>query len=95
MLRRLDSTEVRELQGADGAASIFWSHDGRSLAFFSDDKLKRMPLDGGPVEAVCPSPLGAGGCWSSSGVIVFQKGYSGVLHQVDAKGGESTLLENR
>ncbi len=45
--------ETRPLQGTDGATSVFWSPDGRSLAFFADGKLKRFDLPAGPALTVC------------------------------------------
>jgi dipeptidyl aminopeptidase/acylaminoacyl peptidase len=92
-LRHLDSDEIRALPETEGALSAFWSPDGRSLAFFANDKLKRVPISGGPAQTICDSPDGSlGGCWNESGIIVFQLGPTGVLHQVQAAGGPSTPL---
>ena len=92
-LRQMDSGEIRMLPETDGALSAFWSFDNRYVAFFANDKLKRVPVSGGPAEIICDSPGGSlGGCWNESGVIVFQQGGTGVLHQVQATGGPSAPL---
>jgi hypothetical protein len=48
-LRPLDSTTTRPLAGTEGGIYPFWSPDSRSLGFFSDGKLKRIDIAGGPV----------------------------------------------
>ena len=45
-LRPLSAFDARPVAGTEGAASAFWSPDGRSLAFFADGKLKRVDLAG-------------------------------------------------
>jgi hypothetical protein len=91
-LHHLDSTEVREVPETEGAVNVFWSPDSRALAFYAGDKLKRVPLEGGTAQTLCDTPVGSGGAWSSTGVIVFQKGQNGILHEVSAGGGTSTPL---
>ena len=39
--------KARPVPGTDGAISVFWSPDSRSLAFFAGGKLKRIELPGG------------------------------------------------
>ena len=50
------------MPGTEGALSVFWSPDGRSLAFFADRKLKRIDLPGGAAVPLCdvPAHLGLG-----------------------------------
>ena len=51
-VRDLTSGEVRRLEGTDGATFPFWSPDGRWLAFFAGEKLKKVDAEGGPVQSV-------------------------------------------
>jgi serine/threonine protein kinase len=90
-VRTLDSYEIRALPGTDGARSVFWSPDSRSIAFFSDNKLKQSPVGGGPAQIICDAGGldTTGGCWNESGLIVFQEGQGGMLRQVAAAGGVS------
>src|SRR5262249_15218081 len=41
-LRPLDNVAARPLTGTQGASAPFWSPDSRSVAFFADNKLKRI-----------------------------------------------------
>lgn len=62
-VRNLASGQVRQFAGTDGALMPFWAPDSRHIAFFTETKLKRVPVDGGvPFEV---SDLGLG---SSAGV---------------------------
>ena len=60
-LRRIDSPDARPLDGTDGATSVFWSPDGRSLAFFAAGKLKRLEAAaGGAPVTICEVREGMG-----------------------------------
>src|ERR1039457_972922 len=68
-LRSLDSTSPQALSGTEGAMFPFWSPDSRSVAFFTDDKLKRIEVSGGTPVTICGSTLGRGGSWNKDGTI--------------------------
>jgi Tol biopolymer transport system component len=86
-VRPMNSLEAHKLAGTDGAIFPFWSHDGRSLAFFADSKLKMIDLNGGYVAAVCDAPFGRGGAWGPDGTIVFAPDTQTGLMRVSASGG--------
>ena len=86
-LRSIDSTTARMLPGTDGALRPFWSPDSRYLAFFTQDKLKKIRVDGGRAEEIGDAKDGRGGTWSSKGVIVFAPSNAGPLMQVPSAGG--------
>jgi serine/threonine protein kinase/Tol biopolymer transport system component len=95
-VRSLDSGEIRLLPslitGALNARTPFWSPDSRTLAFFSDGKLKRVAAAGGPAETLCEDVgFGGGGTWGRAGVIVFATD-AGALARVQAAGGPCTQL---
>jgi hypothetical protein len=46
-VRALSSTSVRELQGTSNARGVFWSPDARFVGFVAEDKLRKVPVDGG------------------------------------------------
>jgi hypothetical protein len=37
----------------EGAAYPFWSPDSQHIAFFTDDKLKRIAVTGGSPQTIC------------------------------------------
>ena len=41
-IRPMSSVDARPVAGTDGARAVIWSPDGRSIAFFAADKLKRL-----------------------------------------------------
>ncbi len=89
-LRSLDSTSPQALPGTEGAMFPFWSPDSRSVAFFTDDKLKRIEVSGGTPVTICGSTLGRGGSWNQDGTIVAALSYNTGLSQVPASGGTPT-----
>jgi Tol biopolymer transport system component len=70
-LRSLDAVDPQMLAGTDGAASPFWSPDGRFIGFFADGKLKKIDMAGGPATIICDAPNGIDGTWGREGTILF------------------------
>ena len=91
-VQRLDSFEVRRLPGTTGAYEPFWSADGRSIGFFSTH-LARIDASGlQPAQTLAPVRDGRGGSWNRRGVVLFAPDPAGVLHRVDAAGGEPVAV---
>ncbi len=86
-VRSLDSSSARSVAGSEGASFPFWSPDGRSLGFFTGDKLKRIDLAGGPATVLCDAPAARGGSWSREGTIIFSGQSSAGISQIPAAGG--------
>jgi serine/threonine protein kinase/Tol biopolymer transport system component len=91
-VRAMDSLNAQPLEGTDGAMQPFWSPDDQFIAFFADQKLKRVPLTGGTVQIVCDAADPRGGAWGRSDVIVFAPNPFGGLQQVPAAGGTPETL---
>jgi len=88
-LRALDSTEIRSVPGTEGATLPFWSPDSRSVAFFSQSKLKKTDLSGTPVEVLASTDdFPGGGSWSASAGIIFSN--RNRLEQISSEGGAET-----
>ena len=96
-IRSIDSPTPRRLDKTDGANFPFWSPDGQLIAFFADEKLKKIPANGGSPQILCDAiPPGAsqntgdGGTWNGAGVIVFALGPGSPLMRVSENGGPAT-----
>jgi hypothetical protein len=88
-VRSFDNLEAKPLEGTEGASSPFWSPDSRYIGFYSDGKLKKVALSGGPPETLCDA-VGYGATWNRDGVIVLVN-HAG-LYRVAATGGAPTLV---
>ncbi len=91
-LRRLDSFESTLIPDTEGGIFPFFSPDGRWLAFFDDDELRKVPVDGGPSSVICEAAVTLGGTWSDDGWIYFTHGESR-LARVPEDGGEPENLK--
>ena len=88
-VRPLDSVAAHRLNGTDDALLPFWSPDSRQLGFFSNNKLKKIEVSGGPAQTLCDAANFAGGVWNRDGVIYFSTGNG--MQRVSAAGGSPTL----
>ena len=90
-IRRLDSLSARPLPGTENAYFPFWSPDNRFVAFFAENRLKKIEVAGGPPQVICEASSARGGTWSREGVIVFAASDQ-TLHRVPAAGGDPIKL---
>lgn len=88
IVHRLDTNDVLQLPGTEGAIGPFWSPDSRFVAFLSAGKLQRVDVMGGPPQIICDANGFGGGTWNSDGTIVFAAG-TGPLLRVPARGGKA------
>jgi Tol biopolymer transport system component len=86
-VRAMDTLEARPLASTDGATYPFWSPDGAYLGFFTEGKLKKIAIAGGPPQTLCDAASGRGGTWNRDGVILFSPGPASVIFRVPAAGG--------
>jgi eukaryotic-like serine/threonine-protein kinase len=90
-LRSLESGSARAVAGTGGAECPFWSPDSHSVAFFAEDKLRRVDADGGSVQTLAHAPAGCGGTWNRDGVILFAS-LGNPIARVPAAGGDPVAL---
>jgi serine/threonine-protein kinase len=76
------------IPGTEGASRPFFSPDGRWIAFFAGNHLKKVAVSGGAPIALCEVPQNRGGTWGPDNTIVFARHQSGGLWRVAAGGGE-------
>jgi Tol biopolymer transport system component len=88
-MRNLSALDPVPLEGTDGARSLFWSPDSRSVAFFTPGQIKRIDVAGGAPVTICEFPPGGGksGTWGSRGDILFANIQGSTIWRVPATGG--------
>jgi serine/threonine protein kinase len=86
-IRSLDSLEMHRVPGTEAARSGFWSPDGREIAFLSDGKLRRVGVEGGPIQTICDAGSGFQGSWNREGTILFTKDFGTPIFAVSSAGG--------
>jgi Tol biopolymer transport system component len=91
-LRPLDKTEAQPMPGTDGANSLFWSADSRSIGFEGSGKLYRIDIAGGRPQALANTPVALGGAWNADGAILFSTTSVGPLFRTAASGSEPVAV---
>jgi Tol biopolymer transport system component len=91
-LRSPTSVAARPLRGTESATSVFWSPDGRSLAFFAMGTLKRLDLASGVAVPVCnvQKTIGLSGTWNAAGRMLFASVEGQAIFGISAAGGAAT-----
>ncbi|HXW05856.1 MAG TPA: protein kinase [Vicinamibacterales bacterium] len=87
-IRRLDALQATSISGTDEASGPFFSPDGRWIAFFAGNRLKKVAVTGGaPVDLA--EGVDRGGAWTDDDFIVFVAalGPRNPLMRVPARGG--------
>jgi Tol biopolymer transport system component len=86
-VRALNGDEAHPLSGSEGATYPFWSPDGRWLGFFANGKLKKAPIETGPVLEIADAPRARGGSWGTNNLILFAPEPNQPIFVVPASGG--------
>ena len=91
-LRQLDSFDVRPLAGTEGALHPFFSPDGRSLGFLTNDKVKTYSLNTGTTTAICDVTTAVAGTWAAGNQLFVAAEEGRRLYRVNASGGSCVLV---
>lgn len=95
IIRRLDQSTGRPVEGLPRASGVFWSPDGEQLGVIAARELWRVSFDGGRAERVCTTPgsvVDAG--WGPDGAITMIIDES-EIHTVPARGGDPVKIADR
>ena len=92
-LRPLDTGRAQPLRGTEGASYPFWSPDGRSIAFFADNQIKRIDLEGEAMRTLLRVHRGTGGTWNRDGTLVYSS-LGAPMSRVSASGGNALELQS-
>ena len=91
VVQPLDDLQPVDIDTREAPLHPFWSPDGTQLGYFAEDKIWRVPADGGTSVLVCDPQIaftgGTGGTWTEDGRIIFGTGGSGLL-EVPIQGGD-------
>jgi serine/threonine-protein kinase len=91
-LQRMDQSEAKPIAGTEGGINPFLSPDNRWVGFWADDKLQKVPIEGGVPKVLCGAPSIFGANWARDNSIVFTNGHEVGLSRVSAEGGEPEIL---
>ena len=98
-LRNINSFEAKPIPGTEGALSPCFSPDGKWLAFWSDEIMKKTLISGGPVTAIFntanvathPLPYLF---WGTDNEIYFSLGIAGGIYRIPSDGGQPEPIAN-
>ena len=90
--RQLDTFEVRPLAGTEGALHPFFSPDGRSVGFLTNDKVKTYSLTSGTTTTICDASVPVIGTWTADDQLFFGAEEGRRLFRVSARGGAPVLV---
>ncbi|MDX1390268.1 MAG: protein kinase, partial [Acidobacteriota bacterium] len=88
-LRPTGDFRARQLADTEGAEHPFWSPDSAHIAFFQDNKLRRIEVSTGRIQAIGGevSTEVRGGSWNAAGQILYSPSANTGIHLVNAAGG--------
>ena len=96
-VRRLNQLTAMPVDGTQGASTPCFSPDAQWVAFFADEKLKKVAVTGGAVVTLADAPEPRGMWWAEDGTIVFAPHNRMGLVRVSSVGGPTeplTTLKN-
>jgi len=85
--RQLDAFEIRPLAGTEGAIHPFFSPDGRTVGFLTNDKAKTYSFTTGTTSTLGDASTGAVGTWTTDDQIFVAADEGRRLLRVSARGG--------
>ena len=90
-LRTIDDLAIKPVPGTENASGLQFSPDGKWLAFLVDNRLKKLPLAGGPVATIVEDVQSY--AWGANDIVVFGRGIPNAgLWRVSAAGGTAERL---
>jgi Tol biopolymer transport system component len=90
-LRSINEFTAKLIAGTEGNPHLpFFSPDGKWIGYFSGDKLKVIPVNGGAPVALCDVSPFWGASWGSDNSILY--GTAGSIMRIPDKGGTPTSI---
>jgi hypothetical protein len=76
------------IAGTEGAIHAFFSPDSRHLGFLTDDRVKRVSIEGDDLRVLCSALSPVQGSWTRDGSIFFAEQEGLALKRIPAAGGD-------
>ncbi len=92
--RALDQKNPVPLAGTERPWDFFFSPDGQWIGFIAGGNLKRISIQGGSANSICPIANARGAAWGEDGNIYVTPLPSSTLFRVPATGGTLTQVPN-
>ncbi len=86
--REMNGFDVDAIPGTEGATHAFFSPDGESLGFLTNNQVKRASLRGDPPQTLCDARSPVTATWTRNDAIYFTSQQRSRLSLVEAGGGE-------
>ena len=80
------------LPDTEGVMMPFFSPDGNTVGFFTQNKLKTVSVRGGTPRTLCEARNPCGGCWATDGTIYFSEEEGTRISSVKVTGGSKQLI---
>ncbi len=92
--RNMDSFEVEPISGTEGAITPFFSPDGRWVGFLTNDRVKKVSLQGGAPVTLCEISAPVRASWITDDIIYIAANEGVALYRVAASGGQPEEVAN-
>jgi Tol biopolymer transport system component len=93
-LRPIGEENVSRLPGTKGAFSPFFSPDSKWIAFFADDKLLKISVDGNVIETLTQSANPIDGVWSEDDRITWMANEGSSFNSINSQGQDSKAVKS-
>ena len=93
-LRPIGQENVSRLHGTKGAFSPFFSPDSKWIAFFSNDKLMKISVDGGVMETLTQTANPIDGIWGEDDRIIWMANESSSFNSIDSHGKDRKVMKS-
>jgi len=91
-LRETNGLTVRPAPGTEGAIYAFFSPDSRWLGFLTNDKVRKVAIEGGAPVTLSDAQAPVSATWLRDDTIYFGQREGSLISRVSANGGTTTIV---
>ncbi|HCW09183.1 MAG TPA: hypothetical protein DGG95_17640, partial [Cytophagales bacterium] len=92
-IRPMGEEKIFRLSGTKGAYSPFFSPDSKWIAFFADDKLFKISVDGSLKETLTQTTMPIDGIWGKDDQIIWSANEGTSFNAIDSRGQNRKILK--